>query len=131
MTMKNYPRLFHFPKTSFFLLGMRGVGKSTLVKSHFKNAKVINLLDEGLYQLYLSKPEAFAEDLSLVKAGSWVIVDEVQRLPQLLNEVHRFIVAEQLLEVDCENATIVLEPEAKNTAPAIALAALIQNHDSI
>ena len=89
--MKNYARLFEPPKMSFFLLGMRGVGKSTLVKRCFKNAKVIDLLDESLYQLYLSKPQAFAEDLSLVKSGDWVIVDEVQRLPQLLNEVHRFI----------------------------------------
>ncbi len=89
--MKNYPRLFKPPKTSFFLLGMRGVGKSTLVREHFKEAKIVNLLDESLYQLYLSKPYAFAEDLSQVKPGSWVIVDEVQRLPQLLNEVHRSI----------------------------------------
>ncbi len=89
--MKNYPRLFQVPKSSFFLLGMRGVGKSTLIKQVLKTAKVINLLDEGLYQLYLSKPEAFAEDLSLVKPEHWVVLDEVQRLPQLLNEVHRFI----------------------------------------
>ena len=89
--MKNYPRVFEPPKTSFFLLGMRGVGKSTLVRQHFKNAKVVDLLDESLYQLYLSKPHAFAEDLSSVRSGDWVIVDEIQRLPQLLNEVHRFI----------------------------------------
>ncbi len=89
--MKNYTRLFHPPKSSFFLLGMRGVGKSTLIRHAFKDAKIINLLDEGLYQLYLSKPQAFAEDLSLVKRGDWVVVDEVQRLPQLLNEAHRFI----------------------------------------
>lgn len=89
--MKNYPRLFQAPKSSFFLLGMRGVGKSTLIKQTLKTAKFINLLDESLYQLYLSNPHAFAEDLSLVKPDDWVVVDEVQRLPQLLNEVHRFI----------------------------------------
>ena len=89
--MKSYPRLFQPPKSSFFLLGMRGVGKSTLVKHAFKRAKIIDLLDESLYQLYLSKPQAFAEDLSLVKRGDWVVVDEIQRLPQLLNEAHRFI----------------------------------------
>ncbi|MBI1883554.1 MAG: ATP-binding protein [Chlamydiae bacterium] len=89
--MKNYQRLFYPPKSSFFLLGVRGVGKSTLIKHVFKNAKIINLLDEALYQLYLSKPQSFVEDLSLVKPGDWVVVDEVQRLPQLLNEVHRFI----------------------------------------
>jgi predicted AAA+ superfamily ATPase len=89
--VKNYPRLFQLPKSSFFLLGMRGVGKSTLIRRTLKNAKMINLLDESLYQLYLSKPQAFAEDLSLVKREDWVVLDEVQRLPQLLNEVHRFI----------------------------------------
>ena len=89
--MKNYPRLFQPPKSSFFLLGMRGAGKSTLIKHSLKSAKIVNLLDETLYQLYLSKPGAFAEDLSLVKPGAWVVVDEIQRLPQLLNEVHRFI----------------------------------------
>jgi len=89
--MKNYPRLFQPPKSSFFLLGMRGVGKSTLIRQAFKTAKIVNLLDEGLYQLYLSKPQAFAEDLSLIKPGDWAVVDEIQRLPQLLNEVHRSI----------------------------------------
>ncbi|MEI8344544.1 MAG: ATP-binding protein [Candidatus Omnitrophota bacterium] len=73
------------------MLGMRGVGKSTLVRKILDRAKIVNLLDESVYQLYLSKPQAFAEDLSGVKPGEWVIVDEVQRLPQLLNEVHRFI----------------------------------------
>ena len=89
--MKKYRRLFQVPKTSFFLLGMRGVGKSTLVRDALKNAKTVNLLDESLYQLYLAKPQAFSEDISGVRPGEWVIVDEVQRLPQLLNEVHRFI----------------------------------------
>lgn len=91
LKVMNYKRLFEPPKSNFFLLGMRGVGKSTLIREYFKGAKVIDLLDEGLYQLYLSKPHAFAEDLSQTKAGDWVIVDEIQRLPQLLNEVHRFI----------------------------------------
>ncbi|MCF6764286.1 mannose-1-phosphate guanylyltransferase/mannose-6-phosphate isomerase [Thiotrichales bacterium 19S3-7] len=40
------------------------------------------------------------------------------------NEDHRFQVAESLRALEVENATIILEPEAKNTAPAIALAAL-------
>lgn len=89
--MKNYPRLLRLPKSNFFLLGMRGVGKSTFIRQAFKTAKMINLLDESLYQLYLSRPGAFAEDVSLVRPGHWVVLDEVQRLPQLLNEVHRLI----------------------------------------
>ncbi|MBF0253979.1 MAG: ATP-binding protein [Candidatus Omnitrophica bacterium] len=89
--MKSYPRLFRPPSESFFLMGMRGVGKSTLIKGLFKKSKVVDLLNEGLYQLYLTKPEAFAEDLSSVGSGEWVVVDEIQRLPGLLNEVHRLI----------------------------------------
>jgi len=71
------------------LLGIRGVGKSTLIKNSLAGAKVIDLLDERLYQLYLSKPGASAEDISEVRPGGWVVVDEVQRLPDLLNEAHR------------------------------------------
>jgi uncharacterized protein len=89
--MKCYNRIFQIPKSSFFLLGMRGAGKSTLVKQSLPNAKVIDLLDEAAYQLYLSRPGSFAEDISDVKSGNWVVVDEVQRLPNLLNEVHRAI----------------------------------------
>jgi len=43
------------------------------------------------------------------------------------NEEHRFLVAEQLRELGIDNATIVLEPEGRNTAPAVALAALAAN----
>jgi mannose-1-phosphate guanylyltransferase len=45
-------------------------------------------------------------------------------LPQLIcNEQHRFLVAEQLRQLDMEHASILLEPVGRNTAPAIALAA--------
>ena len=47
------------------------------------------------------------------------------------NEAHRFMVAEQLREIDVKSVTIILEPIAKNTAPAVALAALAANSDSI
>jgi predicted AAA+ superfamily ATPase len=97
MNMENtYDRLLQPPQSSFFLLGMRGVGKSTWVRRHFENAQVVDLLDEARYQLYLSRPEAFHEDISRQKAGSWVIVDEIQRLPNLLNEVHRAIEEQKL-----------------------------------
>ena len=50
-----------------------------------------DLLDEGLYQALLTDPSLFASRLRAVKPGHWIWVDEVQRLPNLLNEVHRFI----------------------------------------
>ena len=79
------------PSQSFFLLGPRGTGKTTWVRHEFPEAHVITLLDESLYQSYLADISRFAGELRAVPEGSWVFVDEIQRLPNLLNEVHRFI----------------------------------------
>ena len=79
------------PKTSFFLLGPRGTGKSTWLRAELPRAHVVDLLDEARYQSYLADPSVFAAELRAVAPGSWVVVDEVQRLPSLLNEVHRAI----------------------------------------
>lgn len=95
---KQYPRLLAPPRGSFFLFGPRGCGKSTWLRAHadyFRNAQasapVINLLDEGLYQSLLADPTLFHERLRNLPPRSWVIVDEIQRLPSLLNEVQRLI----------------------------------------
>ena len=86
-----YSRLTRPPRQSFFLLGVRGVGKSTWVRAQFPEAPRIDLLDEARYQDYLVSPSLFAAELETAPPGSWVVVDEIQRLPNLLNEVHRFI----------------------------------------
>ncbi|MXW48387.1 MAG: ATP-binding protein [Gammaproteobacteria bacterium] len=86
-----YPRLARPSRQSFFLLGVRGVGKSTWAREQFPDALHIDLLDEARYQDYLVDPSLFAADLQLSPPGSWVVVDEIQRLPNLLNEVHRHI----------------------------------------
>lgn len=86
-----FPRHFRVPKSSFFLLGPRGVGKTTLVRHLNLASHEISLLDETKYQHYLACPGAFYEQLSLLKQDSWVFVDEIQRLPNLLNEIHRLI----------------------------------------
>ncbi|MFC1763108.1 ATP-binding protein [Planctomycetota bacterium] len=84
-------RIFQAPKQSFFLLGPRGSGKSTWLKTAFPEAHVVDLLSEETYQRLLAQPGQFANEVRAVPEGRWVIVDEVQRLPNLLNEVHRFI----------------------------------------
>ena len=86
-----YKRLIQKPQRSFFLFGPRGSGKSTWLRSEFPTAPYVDLLDEGLYQRYLSQPEAFSQWLNGFPANSKVIIDEIQRLPPLLNDVHRFI----------------------------------------
>ena len=86
-----YARSLKPQKHSFFLLGPRGTGKSTWLNHYLKEAKMINLLDEALYQSYLEDISLFYETLKLLKPHSWVVVDEIQRMPNLLNEVHRLI----------------------------------------
>ncbi|MCR4373951.1 MAG: ATP-binding protein [Acidobacteria bacterium] len=86
-----YPRLLQPPAESFFLLGLRGSGKSTWARQHFPDATRFDLLDESLYQAFLRDPALFGAELRRQRQGAWVVVDEVQRLPSLLNEVHRAI----------------------------------------
>jgi len=76
--------------TSFFLFGPRGTGKSYLIKDLYPNSTYIDLLESETYRRLLAKPERIAEYLTLPKELP-VIIDEIQRVPNLLNEVHRLI----------------------------------------
>ena len=91
MTAGYIPRLLRPPKQSFFLLGPRGSGKSTWVRHELAGAHRIDLLDEAVYHAYLARPGEFAGELRTLRPGSTVVIDEIQRVPALLNEVHRFI----------------------------------------
>lgn len=84
-----FPRLLPPPTKTFFLFGPRGTGKSTWLGQHFGKAGVtIDLLNSANYLRLLSQPD----DLNVLTAhltpGSWVVIDEVQRVPELLSEVH-------------------------------------------
>ena len=91
-----YDRLLEPPGQSFFLFGMRGVGKSTWARATFPDAAHVDLLDERLYQDLLADPSLFAQSVGHLPPAAWVVVDEVQRLPALLNEVHRLIETRRL-----------------------------------
>jgi predicted AAA+ superfamily ATPase len=91
-----FPRLLEPQRGSFFLLGARGTGKSTWLRKHYPRATYVDLLDEGLYQRLLAEPGLFAARLADLARGSRVVVDEIQRLPSLLNEVHRLIESQRL-----------------------------------
>jgi predicted AAA+ superfamily ATPase len=90
------PRLLDKPGQSFFLLGPLGSGKTTWLKSVFPDAPWIDLLSEETYQRLLAHPGHFADELRPLRKASWVVVDEIQRLPNLLKEVHRFIETKRL-----------------------------------
>jgi uncharacterized protein len=108
------PRILKAPKQSFFLMGPRGSGKSTWLQATFKDAHVINLLSEATYQRLLSGPGLFANELRGIPTGKWVIVDEVQRLPDLLNEVHRFIEEKRMRFVLCGSSARKLKRAGVN-----------------
>lgn len=86
-----YNRVLTIPKQSFFLFGPREVGKSTWLRENYQADANFNLLEEKRYQAYLRDSGLFGRELAALIPGSKVVVDEIQRLPQLLNEVHRFI----------------------------------------
>lgn len=87
----DYARFLAAPAGSFFLLGIRGVGKSTWARRVFPAAHVVDLLDERRFHTLAADPGAFADEVRALPARQAVVVDEVQRLPALLNEVHRAI----------------------------------------
>src|SRR3990167_10028292 len=93
MVMKR--RLLRLPKKkSFFLFGARNTGKSTLIKNTFKHIRhfYIDLLDINQEQKYFKDPQLLeAEVLALPKQTEYVIIDEIQKLPNLLNIVHSLI----------------------------------------
>jgi predicted AAA+ superfamily ATPase len=89
-------RLFVPPRGSYFLFGPRGSGKSTWLRHLYADAHWVDLLDEGRYQRYLVDPGLFSAELEACPRGSFVVVDEVQRLPGLLNVVHQKIETRRL-----------------------------------
>lgn len=78
-------------KKSFFLFGPRSTGKSTLVKQQLlDSAGIIDLLDSRLF-LRLSGAPHDLEEVIDAQDKSLVVIDEIQRIPELLNEIHRLI----------------------------------------
>ena len=76
---------------SIFFWGARQTGKSTLLKTLFPNALWFDLLLSDEYERLSKKPELLREIILANRNVSLVIIDEIQRLPDLLNEVHWLI----------------------------------------
>jgi len=86
-----YPRLLKPPvQKSFFLFGPRGTGKTTWVKNNFPNALYFDFLDEITFGKYIASPSRLGKNIPK-NFNDWVVIDEVQMVPQVLNEVHRLI----------------------------------------
>ena len=75
-------------KKSFFLFGPRATGKTTLIQQSLIRVKVYDLLDAETYRKLLKRPKILEEENSGKKV---IVIDEIQKQPALLDEVHRLI----------------------------------------
>jgi len=76
---------------SFFLFGPRGVGKTSWIKKHFPDSAYIDLLDDEIFNKLLANPKELMSYIPEAKKNLYVIIDEIQKTPRLLDEVHRLI----------------------------------------
>ncbi len=74
---------------SYFLFGPRQTGKSSLIRHSLSSVRTYNLLDDKIYLEFNSRPGRLKEEIT--SKDGLVVIDEIQRIPQLLNEVHLLI----------------------------------------
>lgn len=86
-----YARRLERPDRSFFLFGPRGTGKTTWLRQTFPAAVWFDLVRDAELLRLMRDADAFRQQIEAHPAGSWVVVDEVQRHPALLNDVQDLI----------------------------------------
>ncbi len=86
-----YARLLPSPTQSIFLFGPRGTGKSTWLETRFPSAPRYDLLDTGEALRLTKDPQTLYRESATLSPESWVVIDEVQKVPAVLDEVHRLI----------------------------------------
>ena len=85
------PRRLKRPDRSFFLFGPRGTGKSTWLQQVLPDAPRLDLLDASLFLELSRDPHRLEALIGNRPTGSWVVLDEIQKVPALLDEVHRLM----------------------------------------
>jgi len=86
-----YTRSLKIPDHSFFLFGPRGTGKTTWLRQKLPDAYWKNLLLDEDYLPLLGDTSSIRLQVEAQPEGTWIVIDEVQRIPRLLNEVHDLI----------------------------------------
>ena len=81
-------KLREVEEDSLFLWGSRQTGKSTLLKALFPKARLYDLLKTDVRMAFQLRPALLREECELLDEGDLVIIDEVQKVPALLDEVH-------------------------------------------
>ncbi len=87
-------RLIDLPDDhSFFLFGARGTGKTFLLRNHFKHLTHlwIDFLDPEQEARYSLEPILLLDQIKELNGSAWIVLDEVQKVPKILNIVHKAI----------------------------------------
>ena len=92
------PRFFDPPGKSYFLFGPRGTGKSTFLKARYPGSIYIDLLKPDLQRRFQSRPENLIELVRANKSSNTFIIDEIQKVPELLSVVHSLIEEDKNLQ---------------------------------
>jgi predicted AAA+ superfamily ATPase len=122
--MKEYDRIqriIDLHNDSVFLWGARQVGKSTLVKKLYPNAIFYDLLKSDEYFRLQRKPQLLREELEFYGSDTLVIIDEIQKIPQLLDEVHWLIVNKGIKFLLCGSSARKLKRVGTNLLGGRAL----------
>lgn len=93
-TINLIKRFFEPSSKSYFLFGPRGAGKSTWLLQHYPDSLVIDLLNPAILRQYQSYPERLYEAVKAAKTKI-IIIDEIQKAPELLSVVHSLIEQKQ------------------------------------
>lgn len=89
--MRHIKRLIKAPKQSFFLFGPRGTGKTTWLKDQYPDAVWIDLLLPSEVNFYGARPERLISTAQGAGDGKTIVIDEIQKIPELLSVVHHLI----------------------------------------
>ncbi|MEI8301006.1 MAG: AAA family ATPase [Chlamydiota bacterium] len=86
-----YKRFFNPPEQSYFLFGPRGTGKSTYLREKYADAYWINLLDPEVFRFFAAAPERLRFALEEASTKKIIVIDEIQKIPELLDVIHSLI----------------------------------------
>ena len=100
---------------SVFLFGARQTGKTTLLKKQFPNAIYFDLLQTDVLNRFRQRPALLRELLEQANEGTLVIIDEIQQIPELLNEIHWLITNKQIRFILCGSSARKLKRQGVNT----------------
>ncbi len=115
------PRLLSCPDHSFFLFGPRGTGKTTWLNQVLSEGLRLDLLDASLHMELMRDPHRLEALTGRLKNGDWVVLDEIQKNPALLDEVHRIMESRGLYFALCGSSARKLRRGGANLLAGRAL----------